>query len=115
MKELIKNIIIWKINFIARMYLWRFKPVIIAITGNVGKTSTKEAITAVLSSTKRVRSGKGNLNNEFGVPLVIVGNWMDDYYEGGNTLWFWAKVLHLSFFGWFLNTEQISQETLNAW
>ena len=101
MKELIKNIIIWKINFIARMYLWRFKPVIIAITGNVGKTSTKEAITAVLSSTKRVRSGKGNLNNEFGVPLVIVGNWMDDYYEGGNTLWFWAKVLHLSFFGWF--------------
>jgi len=101
MKNLVKKIIIWKINFIARMYLWRFRPMIVAITGNVGKTSTKEAITAVLSNTKRVRSGKGNLNNEFGVPLVIVGNWMDDYYEGGNTLWFWAKVLFLSFFGWF--------------
>ena len=83
------------------MYLWRFKPMIIAITGNVGKTSTKEAVVAVLSSIKRVRSGKGNLNNEFGVPLVIVGNWADDYYEGGNTLWFWVRVLLISFFGWF--------------
>ncbi|MBI2068590.1 MAG: hypothetical protein HYT67_00575 [Candidatus Yanofskybacteria bacterium] len=101
MKELFKKIIVWKLNLIAKLYLWRFKPVIIAITGNVGKTSTKEAIAAVLSSKKRVRSGKGNLNNEFGVPLVIVGSWMDDYYEGGNTLWFWAKVLFLSFFGWF--------------
>ncbi|OGN03536.1 MAG: hypothetical protein A2655_04860 [Candidatus Yanofskybacteria bacterium RIFCSPHIGHO2_01_FULL_43_42] len=101
MKEIAKKIIIWKINFIARMYLWRFKPMIIAITGNVGKTSTKEAVVAVLSSIKRVRSGKGNLNNEFGVPLVIVGNWADDYYEGGNTLWFWVRVLLISFFGWF--------------
>ena len=83
------------------MYLWRFKPTIVAVTGNVGKTSTKEAIAAVLSSIKRVRSSKGNLNNEFGVPLTIVGGWMDDYYGGGNTLWFWTKVLFLSFFGWF--------------
>jgi len=85
---------------LAKLYLWRYKPQIVAITGNVGKTSTKEAIASVLSSTKRVRSGKGNLNNEFGVPLVIVGNWMDDYYEGGNTLWFWLKVLVLG--SWFL-------------
>lgn len=74
---------------------------IVAVTGNVGKTSTKEAIARVLSRIKKVRSGKGNLNNEFGVPLTIVGDWMDDYYEGGNTLWFWVKVLFLSFFSWF--------------
>lgn len=101
MEETLKKIIIWKMGLIARMYLWRFKPMIIAVTGNVGKTSTKEAITAVLSGTRTVRSGKGNLNNELGVPLVIVGDWMDDYYEGGNTFWFWTKVLFLSFFGWF--------------
>ena len=95
MKNLIKRIIIWKLNLLAKLYLWRFKPTIVAVTGNVGKTSTKEAIAAVLSSKKRVRSGKGNLNNEFGVPLAIIGNWMDDYYEGGNTLWFWLKVVAL--------------------
>jgi UDP-N-acetylmuramoyl-tripeptide--D-alanyl-D-alanine ligase len=93
MNELVKKIIIWKINFIARMYLWRFKPMIIAITGNVGKTSTKEAIAAVLSSTKKVRSGKGNLNNEFGVPLAIIGGFDEEYYEQGSSPWFWLKVV----------------------
>ena len=74
---------------------------IIAVTGNVGKTSTKEAITAVLSGARTVRSGKGNLNNELGVPLVITGDWTDEYYEGGNTFWFWTRVLFFSFSGWF--------------
>lgn len=101
MEETLKKIIIWKMGLIARMYLWRFKPIIIAVTGNVGKTSTKEAITAVLSGTRTVRSGKGNLNNELGVPLVIVGDWTDDYYEGGNTFWFWTRVLFSSFLGLF--------------
>ena len=101
MKDLIKKIIILKLDLLAKLYLRRFKPTIIAVTGNVGKTSTKEAIAAVLGSVKRIRFGKGNLNNEFGVPLVIVGNWTDDYYEGNNTLWFWTRVLFVSFFGWF--------------
>ena len=99
MRNLIKKIIIWKLGIIAKMYLRRYKPHIIAITGNVGKTSTKEAIAAVLSRFKSVRSGKGNLNNEFGVPLTIVGDWADNYYEAGNSLWFWARVLVVSFLG----------------
>lgn len=99
MKEFIKKIITWKLGIIAKMYLWRYKPQIVAITGNVGKTSTKEAIAAVLSRIKRVRSGKGNLNNEFGVPLTIIGNWADDYYEAGNTFFFWLRVLMVSPFG----------------
>ncbi|OGN07422.1 MAG: hypothetical protein A3B86_01590 [Candidatus Yanofskybacteria bacterium RIFCSPHIGHO2_02_FULL_38_22b] len=101
MKNLIKKIIIWKLDILAKMYLWRFKPDIIAITGNVGKTSTKEAVTAVLSKTKKVRSGKGNLNNEFGVPLTVIGDWADSYYEAGNSFWFWCKVLLVSFFKFF--------------
>ena len=99
MKDLIKKIIVWKLGIIAGMYLRRYKPQIVAVTGNVGKTSTKEAIASVLSGFKRVRSGKGNLNNEFGVPLTIIGNWADDYYEAGNTLFFWIRVLVVSFFG----------------
>ena len=101
MKDIIKKIIVWKLGVMARMYLRRYKPQIIAVTGNVGKTSTKEAIAVVLSRIKKVRSGKGNLNNEFGVPLTIVGDWMDDYYEAENTLFFWIRVLTVSFFGLF--------------
>src|SRR3989344_3494647 len=101
MKNFIKKIIVWKLDIIAKMYLRRYKPQIIAITGNVGKTSTKEAISAVLARSKRVRSGKGNLNNEFGVPLTIVGNWADEYYEAENTLFFWIRVLAVSFCGLF--------------
>lgn len=101
MKSLIKKIIIFKLNLLAKMYIWRFKPEIIAVTGNVGKTSTKEAITTILSRIKKVRSGKGNLNNEFGVPLTIIGDWADDYYGSSNSLWFWLRVIFVSFFSWF--------------
>ena len=101
MRDLIKKIIAWKLGIISKMYLRRYKPQIVAITGNVGKTSTKEAIATVLSGFKKVRSGKGNLNNEFGVPLTILGDWADDYYEAGNALFFWIRVLVVSFFGLF--------------
>ncbi len=96
MRNLIKKLIVFKLDFIAKMYIWRFKPEIIAITGNVGKTSTKEAVSAVISKIKKVRSGKGNLNNEFGVPLTIIGDWADDYYDSGSSLFFWAKVFVVS-------------------
>jgi len=111
MRSLIKRILIFKLDLLAKLYLWRFKPEIIAITGNVGKTSTKEAIAAVLGKVsavggpaygrKKVRSGKGNLNNEFGVPLTIIGDWADDYYEAGNSFMFWFKVLFVSSISWF--------------
>lgn len=101
MKNFFKKIIIFKLDCLAKMYLWRFKPDIVAITGNVGKTSTKEAVAAVLSKVKKVRSGKGNLNNEFGVPLTIIGNWADYYYEAGNSFIFWCKVLPMSFLKFF--------------
>ena len=105
MKNLIKKLILFKLDFLARMYLWRFKPEIIAITGNVGKTSTKEAVSVVLSKVKKVRSGKGNLNNEFGVPLTIIGDWADDYYDAGNSFLFWCRVLFVSFFKLFFDKK----------
>lgn len=44
----------------------------IAITGSNGKTTTKELIHAVLSSTFPTYTTKGNLNNHIGVPLTIL-------------------------------------------
>lgn len=44
----------------------------LAITGSNGKTTTKELIHAVLSSTFKTYTTEGNLNNHIGVPLTIL-------------------------------------------
>jgi len=43
----------------------------IAITGSVGKTSTKEALAAALRPSGKVAATVGNLNNLWGVPLSL--------------------------------------------
>ncbi|MBP5217955.1 MAG: UDP-N-acetylmuramoyl-tripeptide--D-alanyl-D-alanine ligase [Bacteroidales bacterium] len=45
---------------------------VIGLTGTNGKTTTKELITAVLSSKFKVTATKGNLNNDIGVPLSLL-------------------------------------------
>ena len=50
----------------------RYQPRIIAITGSVGKTSTKNAIVAVLQDHFDLRTSRENYNTEFGVPLTII-------------------------------------------
>jgi UDP-N-acetylmuramoyl-tripeptide--D-alanyl-D-alanine ligase len=44
----------------------------IAVTGSNGKTTTKELIHAVLSSSFKTYTTKGNLNNHIGVPLTLL-------------------------------------------
>ena len=49
------------------------KPIIIGVTGSVGKTSTRNAIAAILSERFDVAKNIKNYNNEFGLPLTILG------------------------------------------
>lgn len=51
----------------------RYRPRIVAVTGSVGKTATKDAIALALSGRVNVRATKGNYNNEIGVPLTLIG------------------------------------------
>ncbi|MBK7762178.1 MAG: UDP-N-acetylmuramoyl-tripeptide--D-alanyl-D-alanine ligase [Bacteroidetes bacterium] len=44
----------------------------IAITGSNGKTTTKELLHAVLSTTYKTYATKGNLNNHIGIPLTLL-------------------------------------------
>lgn len=44
----------------------------IAITGSNGKTTTKELVHAVLSSTYKTYTTQGNLNNHIGIPLTLL-------------------------------------------
>jgi UDP-N-acetylmuramoyl-tripeptide--D-alanyl-D-alanine ligase len=45
---------------------------VIGITGSAGKTTTKEAVAAVLGARFAVLKSQGNLNNEFGMPLQLL-------------------------------------------
>lgn len=57
---------------IARAWRARFDTRLIAITGSVGKTSTKELAAAVLSQRYRTLKSEGNQNNEIGLPLTLL-------------------------------------------
>ncbi len=54
--------------------LWRFRCAIpiVAVTGSVGKTTTKELTAHVLSGKFTTHKGRKNYNNELGVPLELL-------------------------------------------
>jgi UDP-N-acetylmuramoyl-tripeptide--D-alanyl-D-alanine ligase len=56
---------------LAAWYRMKFSPLVIGITGSVGKTTTKEMIALVLSKKYNVLKTEGNKNNEIGLPLTI--------------------------------------------
>ncbi len=57
---------------LAKYHRQQFSIPFIAITGSNGKTTTKELVFAVLHSTFKCYTTKGNLNNHIGVPLTIL-------------------------------------------
>lgn len=57
---------------LANYHRRQIKAPIIAITGSNGKTTTKELITTVLSTTFKVSATIGNFNNHIGVPLTLL-------------------------------------------
>lgn len=92
MRNLLKKIITWKLTWIARAILWRHEPYIIAVTGSVGKTSTKDAIYTVLKSGGAVRRSEKSFNSELGVPLSIIGA-----KSGWNSIFSWLEVFVIGF------------------
>jgi UDP-N-acetylmuramoyl-tripeptide--D-alanyl-D-alanine ligase len=84
MKAFLKNIIIAILTWEARAIIKKHKPVIIGVTGSVGKTSMKDAIAGVVATTYSVRASQKSFNSEFGVPLTILG---EDTAWGSVTGW----------------------------
>ncbi|MCX6756997.1 MAG: UDP-N-acetylmuramoyl-tripeptide--D-alanyl-D-alanine ligase [Candidatus Nomurabacteria bacterium] len=88
MKSLIKPLIIRILTWEAKLVLVRHKPFIIGVTGNLGKTSTKDAIYSVMKGHFAVRRSQKSMNSEFGVPLTILGE-----KSGWNNPVSWAMIL----------------------
>lgn len=90
--EFLKKIVVWLLTLESRLILAKYKPFIVAVTGSVGKTSTKDAIYSVLKDrSPYVRKSDKSMNSEIGLPLTVIGvpnawkslaGWLDNLMEG---------------------------------
>ena len=62
---------------IARQELKRIGAKVVAVTGSVGKSTTKEMIASVLETTYRVSKTPANHNNDIGMPMAVLGMGLD--------------------------------------
>lgn len=91
MKKIFKKIIISVLTWESKLVLKKHKPRIIAITGSVGKTSTKDAVFHALNPFLNIRKNQKSFNSEIGVPLTILdlenafnnpADWLKNIYKG---------------------------------
>lgn len=73
MKRILKAPIAGALAELARAIIRKYQPKIVMVTGSVGKTSTKDAVAAALSTNFRVRTSEKSFNSDFGVPFTIIG------------------------------------------
>ncbi|MBD3238724.1 MAG: hypothetical protein GF332_03760 [Candidatus Moranbacteria bacterium] len=89
MRFIFKKIIEIYLRLITKKIIKKYKPQIIAISGSLGKTSTKNAAFQVIKSKfKKVQMSPGGLNTELGVPLSVMG--VDREVENNFSFWFWV-------------------------
>ncbi len=60
------------LHAVAAAWRRRFSPLVVGVTGSIAKTSTKEAIAAVLAGRFVTLKSEGNANNEIGLPLTVL-------------------------------------------
>jgi UDP-N-acetylmuramoyl-tripeptide--D-alanyl-D-alanine ligase len=73
MKEFLKRTVAALLRVEASAVLRKYEPRIVAITGSVGKTSTKDAIYQVVAHAAYTRKSEKSFNSELGIPLTILG------------------------------------------
>lgn len=91
MKTIFKKIVAYILQIESRLVLWKYQPKIITITGSVGKTSTKDAVYAVISRIAYVRKSEKSYNSRIGLPLTVLGcangwnnpvSWLKNIFKG---------------------------------
>lgn len=82
-----KKLLEKSLRFMAKTVLKKYHPLVVGVTGSVGKSSAKEAIALVLGRAFFVRKAEGNYNNEIGIPLTILGA-----TSGGTSFFRWGNI-----------------------
>lgn len=88
MKKFLKKIVLFTLKKLALRRLKNFKGKVVAITGSIGKTSTKEAVYSVLNSKFKVKATKKSMNSEFGLLLTIL-----DIESGYSSAYKWSWLI----------------------
>ena len=68
------NCVLQFLQDLAKRKLAKLNPRIVAVTGSIGKTTTKEFITTLLRQRFKVASTPGNSNSQIGMPLAILNH-----------------------------------------
>ncbi|MDR0769451.1 MAG: UDP-N-acetylmuramoyl-tripeptide--D-alanyl-D-alanine ligase [Dysgonamonadaceae bacterium] len=70
--QLIVPSVVWALGDLARIWRGRLNIPVVAVTGSVGKTSTKELIAYVLEAKFNTHKSRENFNNEIGLPAELM-------------------------------------------
>jgi len=109
-KSFLKKIVVFVLTIEARLVLRRYRPKVVSITGSVGKTSTKDAVYAVLSKHAFVRKSEKSFNSEIGVPLTILGR-----PNGWNNPFSWIANIAAGFLLFFKKQDYPHWLVLEVW
>ena len=90
MKSVFRFLIGSLLAFKASSYLKKNKVEVIAITGSVAKTSTKEAVYQILKKRFDVYSSKKSFNTPIGLSLAV----LQEDESGFSSIRAWLKILH---------------------
>ena len=74
MKPFLRSLVASILAVLARVIIAKYRPIVVMVTGSVGKTSTKDAVAAALGAHYHLRASEKSYNSEFGVPLTIIGS-----------------------------------------
>jgi UDP-N-acetylmuramyl pentapeptide synthase len=100
MKNLFKKVVVHILTKEAQLLLRRHQPIIIAVTGSVGKTSMKDAIYSVIKKHVSARKSEKSFNSDIGVPLTVLG-----LPNAWNNPFLWLKNIIDGFFIAFFSRE----------
>jgi UDP-N-acetylmuramoyl-tripeptide--D-alanyl-D-alanine ligase len=90
MKKFFGSIVLFYLRILAKIRLKRVDPIIVGLTGSVGKTSLRDAVVLALSSKYKVKKSE-KANSESGIPLDILDLHMKSY-----SFFDWLRVCILS-------------------
>lgn len=94
MKQFIRNLVVSALSNLSRRTLAKHNPNVVAITGNIGKTTTKDYIYSFLKYKygDGVRASLKSENSEFGVNLTILG-----VKNAWGNVFAWLKIIWQSY------------------